>query len=338
MRNKVSIVVPCRNEEKYIGQCLDSLIYNDYKPVEIIVIDGDSDDDTKKILENYQERHNSVQVLENKEKYTPISLNKGIRNASGDYIMIAGAHSFFPPDYISGLVEVLEGLPEAVGVGGTMEIVSDDSYKANVVKKVLSDKFGVGNSTFRVGTRNLADVDTLPFGLYYEEVFQKAGLYDERLIRNQDIEWSKRAVKYAGQLFLVPGINCTYYLRGSYAYLAWSNFRNGFWNILTIYLTKNPSSLRLRHFIPLVFMLSLILPIFGAIFFSSVSLWLPLMVLGLYLVTMGRRSIFLAERHKQIPGILCAFLTLHLSYGLGSLIGLFQIHRLFSIKRSNTAD
>jgi len=76
-------------------------------------------------------------------------------------------------------------------------------------------------------------------------------------INNQDIELSKRILKKGKDIYLVPSVSCNYYARESYGGIAKNNFRNGYWNLLTGYITRNPESLSIRHFVPLGFILSL---------------------------------------------------------------------------------
>ncbi|MFP4041780.1 MAG: glycosyltransferase family 2 protein [Bacteroidales bacterium] len=328
MQKKVSVIIPCRNEKKYISRCLDSILNNKYESIEIIVVDGASEDGTREILESYQQRYNNIRIFTNTRKITPVSMNIGVKNATGDYIMIAGAHSSFPPGYISGLINFLGEHPDAAGAGGIMKTVSEDSSASQHIQKVLSDNFGVGNSLFRIGSRVSVKVDTLPYGIYHKSVFNKAGLYNERLIRNQDIEWSKRVLKTAGNLYLVPSVKCYYYFRSNFIHLARSGFKNGCWNVLTTYITKNVASLSLRHFIPLVFILGIVLPLMAAIVLPAFA-WLAIVVFVVYFILMLWRSLYLSGRRLETPLILWSFIVLHFSYGTGSLVGLFSVKHLF---------
>lgn len=332
MEKKVSVIIPCRNEKKHISRCLTSLVANDYRPLEILVIDGDSKDGTKEILKAFEHQYDYVHIFENDRKITPVSMNIGVKNATGEYIMIAGAHSSYPVNYISGLVKFLDENSDIAGAGGWLKTLSPGSYAEKAIETVLSDKYGVGNSLFRIGSNKPLEVDTLPFGLYKKTVFDKAGLYNEKLVRNQDIEWSKRVLRYAGRLFMLSDIYCNYYFAGNFKNLAKSGFRNGYWNMMTIFITKNFASLSLRHFIPLIFILSIVLPVFISIF-HPFFLYFSLIFLGLYLLLMTFRSIYLKRSIPDTFLTLWSFVTLHFSYGIGSFIGLFQFPVLFKNDR-----
>ncbi|MBM7560123.1 glycosyltransferase [Marinitoga litoralis] len=103
---KVSVIIPTLNEEKHIEKCLDSIIKNDYPEKEIIIVDGMSEDKTREIIKKYQ--NDNIKIIDNEYKITPIALNIGIKEANGDYIMIAGAHTTYSENYISACVKRLE--------------------------------------------------------------------------------------------------------------------------------------------------------------------------------------------------------------------------------------
>ena len=179
----------------------------------------------------------------------------------------------------------------------------------------------------------MTEVDTVPFGCYKKEVFEKVGLYDERLERDQDIELNKRLKKNGGRIFLLPDISSTYYARETFSGIAKNNYRTGLWNILTVYFTKRLGSLSLRHFIPLIFLLSLIIPLIIAFWFPLISL-IALISFISYLIVLLKVSSQINDKTSSLIFILFGFLTLHFSYGFGSLVGIFRIDTLF-IRKMN---
>jgi hypothetical protein len=191
---------------------------------------------------------------------------------------------------------------------------------------VLSSKFGVGNSDFRVGVDRPKEVDTVPFGCYRKEVFEQYGYYDERLVRNQDIELNKRILSHGGKIYLVPDVACTYYARENFIDLAKNNFENGKWNVLTAYYTKTFSSLGLRHFIPLLFILSILLPMLGAIVYPRLLFWSIASLIS-YFALVIIVSFKLDDSKTNIVYLVSAFVVLHFSYGAGSLVGLYNVLR-----------
>lgn len=327
---KISVIIPCRNEGKYITGCLESIIKNDYahEDIEIFFVDGSSADNTREIIEKYAKQFSFIHLLLNKKKTVPYALNMGIEKSSGDYIIRLDAHGEIPSNYFSKLIKWSKELnADNIGAGWITD-VKNKNPKTIAIKKVLSNKYGVGNSYFRTGINEIKEVDTVPFGCFRKDVFQKVGLFDNRLTRNQDIELNKRIKRKDGKIYLLPHLFSNYFARETYFDIAKNNFQTGLYNILTVYFTKRFSSLSLRHFIPLVFILSLVLPLL-VMFWIPYSGLISLVIFSLYLIIITVISVSIKDRTTTIRHILLAFMTLHFSYGFGSLIGIFKINALF---------
>jgi len=205
-KEKVSIIIPVLNEERYIGSCLESIVSNDYPKnlIEVLVIDGISSDKTRDIVKDYQRNYPFIKLVENPKKIVPAAMNIRISLAIGNYIIRADAYSIYPMNYIRKLIEWSEKLG-ADNVGAICK--TDINYrnkKSNSIKAILSDKYGVGNSFYRIGSNEVREVDTVPFGCYKKDIFSNYGLYDERLVRNQDIEQNKRIKNKGGKIYLIP--------------------------------------------------------------------------------------------------------------------------------------
>jgi len=331
---KVSVVVPCLNERKNIRNCIESLINNNYprELLEILIIDGMSEDGTLEIIEELCKENSNVYLINNKNRITPVALNLGVLNAKGDFIMIAGAHTWFPPNYISKLVNYQSNSDAAV-VGGALETKTNKiNAKSLAITKVLSNKFGVGNSYFRIGASDSLRVDTVPFGLYKRSVFQEVGYYNEKLIRNHDIELSKRILKKGLKIYLLPDVVCYYFARENYKDLAKNNFQNGLWNVLTVYITKSLRSLSIRHYIPLLFILALLLPVIFAVIVFLPFILMTLTVFFIYVLSLIFISFKLTRKPELFFNIIWSFIVIHFSYGFGSLVGSFEIHYLLKQK------
>jgi glycosyltransferase involved in cell wall biosynthesis len=327
----VSIVIPCRNEVLHIKKCIESLISNGY-PVdllEVLVIDGNSTDGTQETIHALKKEYPQIILINNPHQKTPFALNLGIEHAKGEYILIASAHSSFEKHYITTLVEAIKNLNAEV-VGGVMETqIKNQTPTSIAIKEVLSHPLGVGNSLFRVGVKDITQVDTVPFGLYKTSLLRTIGGYDTRLIRNHDIELSKRLLAHKASIYLIPEARCTYYARETWGKLGKNNFDNGLWNLRTVFITKDFSSLSVRHFIPLVFILSIITPCFLALF-HPYFLFLSALSLLTYLMAVVFISFKISNRATTRYHLLITFIVLHFSYGFGSFLGIFNFYKLFN--------
>jgi glycosyltransferase involved in cell wall biosynthesis len=323
----LSVICPIYNEEKYIAQFLDSLLIQDYPKdnLEILLVDGMSKDSTREVVSEYIAKYPFIRLIDNPDKIVPYAMNRGIDAAKGDIIMRLDAHASYQPDYFSVLVNGLKRL-HADNVGTVCKTdVLNKTPKTLSIREVLCNKFGVGNSTFRTGIDHEQEVETVPFGCWTREVFEKYGKYDVRLVRNQDIELNKRILRGGGKIYILPDTYCTYLARETWHALAKNNYGNGKWNILTVYYTKMFSSLSLRHFIPLLFLLSLIVPVFLAFIwwpFALVSLASLLAYTGLLSFISAKLAV---QKHLNFFYLLATFFVLHLSYGWGSLMGILEL-------------
>lgn len=318
----VSVIIPVFNEERYIKNCIDSLLYQDYpiENMEWIFVDGCSYDNTVSIIKDFKKKYPKlIKLLNNPNKTVPYAMNIGIKASVGKYIIRLDAHSEYANDYISKSVYYLE-TTDADNVGGVAE-TRGRGFVGSTIALMLSSKFGVGNSQFRTNGKS-GYVDTVPFGAFRREVFDKYGFYDERLTRNQDNEMNYRIRKNSGKIYMSEDISFVYYCRDSIKGIADMALKNGKWNIITMKLC--PGSMGLRHFIPFVFLLSLIImpilsmaiPAFKYIF---------LLEIGLYLLLDIIFSIHSSKGIKRFLLLIVLFPVFHLSYGLGSLFGIIQI-------------
>lgn len=322
----ISIIIPALNEEKYIEDCLESILASSYdvKRLEVFVVDGMSEDKTPALAEAYNEKYPFIGLIRNTLKITPIGMNLGIKASKGEYIFILSAHATYDKDYFIKLIQNCQVL-NADCVGGVLRTdIKNKNKKSTSIKEVLKNKFGVGNATFRTGSSEVKEVDTVAFGCYRRSSLDTFGLFNERLIRNQDIELNKRIVNGGGSIYLIPEVTCTYFARENFMDLAKNNYANGFWNILTAYYTKTLSSLSLRHFIPLLFVLSLIVPLIGSLITPKIS-WVAFLSLISYLSLVIIISLRLKNNSNSVIYLIVSFLTLHFSYGLGSLMGIFSV-------------
>jgi len=328
----VSVLAPCRNEEKFIENAIRTILENDYPAdkMEVLVLDGMSTDGTREKVLTLAKQDGRVKLIDNPHKIVPTAMNIGVQMAKGEYIVRIDCHTKFPPDYIRKCIEV-HLRTQADNVGGYCQTFPGaDTEVAKAIAAATSCIFGIGNSQFRL-TGPEQEVDTVPFGTFKKELLIKIGGYDERLVRNQDIELNSRIRRAGGRIVISPEIKLIYYNRATLRGLWQQSFSNGLWNPYTIWLTGR--GLSLRHFIPMFFVLTL------CCFFVAGIVWLPaLIVLGgcmlLYSIVALIFAFKVAEsRDVSTFLVWSSFWVLHISYGLGSLGGILTIPFKFPKRR-----
>lgn len=314
--------MPVRNEEEYIGACLQSLVHQDYSidNIEIIVVDGRSSDGTKEIVQEIARQHTGVRLLDNPAGIVPTAMNIGIKAAGGDVIIRADGHNVYPRDYAANCVKYLKQTG-ADNVGGPwVTVPADGSFGARLVAVVLSSPFGVGNSKFRTSHEE-GFVDTVPFGAFRREVFDRVGLYNEKLVRNQDNDLNARIRKAGGKIYLTPVLTTQYHPVQTFGGLLKYAFRTSRWHAFT--LRENKGSLGLRHIAPAGFLI-LLLVLLPASFVSVYARTSLTTILGIYLLTGFYFSVRSSTRRALALGLTLPFgvLCFHVAYGAGVLSGL----------------
>lgn len=319
---KVTLIIPCRNEENYIQECINSALKQTYKNVEILVVDGMSEDKTIDIVKNMSSIHNNIRLINNFKMITPCALNIGIEESSGQAIIIIGAHSYLDEKFVENNVRNLYEKGYDCS-GGVIETINEN-YIGGLISKAMSCPFGVGNALFRYTDKEL-EVDTVPFGAYKKETLNKIGYFDTELVRNQDDELNLRLINNGGKILLSPDIKSKYYSRGSLKKLWKQYFQYGFWKVRVIQKHKKPASL--RHLVPIIFVLSLIFLGFGSLF-SNIIRWALLSEVLLYLILGFSFGIKISNDRniKSIFILPLIFFILHFSYGLGFGLGIINFY------------
>lgn len=321
---KVSLLVAMRNEAGYIERCLHSLIIQDY-PVELLevyIYDGQSTDNSWKVAEQILEGRSHYYLRPNHEQIQSEAWNKGIIESSGDVIGIVSAHAELSPKYVSSAIEVLQRT-KADMAGGPVRAQSEN-YVGKVISLAMSTPFGVGSAVFRY-TNKEQETDTVFMGLCKRSMYMKMGGFDAEMIRNQDDELSYRLLDHGGRIICSPSIRSVYYSRSSLGSLWRQYFQYGFWKVRV--LQKHPRQMSLRQFVPPLFVLSLIVSIILLpIPFSACPLHPSFIIPLMYLISNITASIYTACKRdwSTLPLLPLVFGILHISYGLGFLIGLVK--------------
>lgn len=326
---KVSAVLVVRNEERYIKQCIDSILASHFPvdELELLVVDGMSSDRSREIIAESARHHPNVRLLDNPARITPVGLNIGVKNARGAYIVILGAHCEYPPEYISTCVRELERTGADV-VGGTLVTrPGAATAMAEAIARATEHRFGVGNSSFRLG-RGEKFVDTVPYGMYRRELFERLGLFREDLVRAQDFEFNSRVRAAGGRLYLISRPTITYYNVPTFRAFLRQAYNKGIWVARSWFGTA--SSFCLRHAAPAAFVSGLaILFTAGVILPPAAKLGLAL--LGIYLLLAIASALQVASKVRYAGNALTiatllpiVFLGYHVTYGIGTLVALLS--------------
>jgi len=316
----VSVIIPCRNEEKYIDKCIKSILSQSYSGrVEVLIVDGMSDDNTVSIINELTKVNSNVRLIYNLEKTTPQAMNLGLAASRYDLIIRIDAHAIALPNFIQNNVNSIYETEDIMCAGGKIINIYENKI-SKAIGMAMSSVFGVGNATFRVGGEKKF-VDTLAFGIYKKEVFDKIGKFDEDLVRNQDDELNFRLTKNGYKILYNPEIKSEYYVRGSIKKLYKQYYQYGYWKVYVN--LKHKTVTTIRQLVPLFFVLSLLLGILISLFFP---LFWYLLLLGVCFYTVmalvfGYKA---SEDRSETFKIARVFPVLHFSYGFGYLIGIFH--------------
>jgi len=316
----VSVIMPIRNEADFIERAIRSILDNNYpaEKMEILVVDGMSDDGTRETVQRMSRVDSRVKMLDNPRRIVPAAMNIGLKAARGDLFIRVDGHAEIPADFIAKSIQCLREHPEAWVVGGYINTVADD-FMGRAIASAMRSPIGVGNSRFRLGDYE-GWVDTLAFGTHHKWIVNKIGCFDEELVRNQDDEFNLRIILAGGKIWMSKSIQSTYFSRGSLHKLWKQYFQYGFWRIRTLQKHKRPASF--RQLVPLLFVLSLLLLGLAGL------LWRPLWILlaieaALYILGLvtGAVGVGCKSGWQYAPIAPLIFTILHFAYGLGSLWG-----------------
>ncbi|MBS1824079.1 MAG: glycosyltransferase family 2 protein [Acidobacteria bacterium] len=317
----ISIVVACRNEARHIGSLLESLLAQDFGGMtwEAIVADGESDDSTREILEEFRTRDPRICVIANPGRIVSTGLNAAIHAARGDFILRMDAHTRYAPDYCLRCVETLQNTG-ADNAGGPARTAPQGAW-GHAIAAAYHSRFSTGGGKFH---REDVEgwVDTVPYGCWRRTIFSRIGLFDETLVRNQDDEFNLRLLRAGGRIWQSPRIVSWYSPRASLRALFRQYFQYGFWKVAVIRKHRIPASW--RHLVPGGFVAANIALAAGATVGVEWCAELWLVMAGTYVIASVAASVIVARQNgwRPLPYLPLIFLTYHLSYGAGFLAGM----------------
>lgn len=328
-KSVISIIIPTFNEELYIANTIDSLIAQktSYK-FEIIIVDGMSNDDTRKIIKqkiiDYPQKN--IIILDNKRKIVSSGFNIGLSHSKGEIIIRVDGHTKLDKYYIENCVSTIKKI-DVECVGGPTKHIGN-TFIGNIIRIAQTSTFGTGGASFRKKVKKGKYVDTLAFGAYKRAIFNEIGGYDEELVRNQDDEFNFRLIQNGGKIWIDPKIKSNYYNRNSILGLSKQYFQYGYYKILV--MKKRNGIASLRHIIPGIFV-SLFL-IFLSLTVLDVNRMFFLYFISLYTfvnIFFSIDSIMKESVNLMLSFILFfTYFVMHFSYGMGTILGSFGI--LFS--------
>ncbi len=316
----VSVVIPILNEVRTIDDTLASVLGQTYRHIEVLAVDGMSDDGTIPRLQAWAERDDRVRIIPNPRKAIPVALNLALEAAKGLFMVRVDAHSTIPDDYIERLVAHLSS-GKVAGVGAKKTAVGGPP-NGQAIAAALGSPFGVGGSAYHYATQPM-ETDHIPFGAYRIDLARQLGGWDERLVANEDFEFDVRVRHAGGKLFLDPSVEVLWKCRSRIRDLAAQYRRYGRGKADVAFL--HPSEVRVRHLAP---------PVAVAVLATSAVMlpWVPVLlpiagggyviaVLGLS-IPIGRK---LDNRDKlRVPAALAA---MQMAWGWGMWEGLARIAR-----------
>jgi succinoglycan biosynthesis protein ExoA len=310
----ITVVCPTYNEEKFIEKVLQ--FYTSALPTEkeLFVVDGGSTDNTIQIVKSYAEKDLTIHYLHNENKIVPFALNKAIKKAKGDVIIRLDAHSEYTLEYFTQILKTFDETKADI-VGGPMRPRGKNTIQ-KAIAWATTTSFALGDSMFH-NEKHKGWVDSVYLGAWKKEIFDEVGLFDENLKRNQDDEFHYRAKSLGKKIYLNPEIESIYYPRDSYKLLWKQYFQYGLYKPMV--LKKVRSEIKLRHLIPSLFSLYLVsLLILGSYsFFFSIPL-------AFYISLLSFSVLKSANKTKVKVASVIVFPIIHLSYGIGFLLGLFK--------------
>jgi succinoglycan biosynthesis protein ExoA len=322
MLPKVSVIVPCYNEQFTIRLLLDALHQQTYPraEMEVIVADGFSKDGTRDVIKTFQEEFPdfNVRVVDNSNRSIPSGLNRAIEVSRGEIILRLDAHSQPYPDYIANSVSA-HGAGRGENVGGVWEIrPGAETWIAKSIAVAAAHPLGVGDALYR-HTKQAAEVDTVPFGSFRRALIEKVGYFDESLLTNEDYEFNTRVRKSGGKVWLDPSIRSVYFARPTLLELIRQYWRYGFWKWRM--LRRYPDTLRWRQALPPVFVLSLIVLVVLSIFvpFARIVLVSELLLYFFIMILAGLYSALQQRKAYLILGLPFAIFAMHIAWGSGFL-------------------
>ncbi|MDZ7796610.1 MAG: glycosyltransferase family 2 protein [Candidatus Marinimicrobia bacterium] len=313
----ISICIAVKNEEKYISRTLDGLLRQNYpkEKMEILLIDGESCDDTVKIAKTYQNKFKYFKILNNPKILSAAGWNIGIKESKSDIIAFLTGHIVMQKDYYSQLIKHLT--PEVAGVGGN--ISPQGTNKRSIqISRAFKSRLGTGGAPYLSGKKT-GYVDTITVACYWKKDLLSVGGHDETLVRGQDWDMNMRIVNGGRKLLYIHHLQAKFFVRDKLRSLWKRQYFAGLWKP---YIGRKPTgNFLLRHFIPAVFTFIFSILLIMSFFHTS-FMYLFLAFSGIYILTIIADNIKNRVPIIDYPIMIVIYFIIHFAYGLGFIIGL----------------
>ncbi|MEX2054014.1 MAG: glycosyltransferase family 2 protein [Candidatus Colwellbacteria bacterium] len=319
---KVSVIVPCRNEEKSIKSLLEALWGQTYptQDMEVVIADGMSTDGTRKIISEFKDHYREldVHIVDNEKLNIPSGINRAITASGGEFIVRIDAHSIPHSNYVEKCVDLLEAGRGSV-IGGTwVPTPGSPSWLGKSIVQAISHPLGVGDALHRY-SRKAGFVDTVSFGAFHRSLLNKVGLFNEGLLTNEDYEFNARVRASGGKIWFDPKIKFQYIAKSKLRDLAKQYIRYGFWK--GVMLKSNPGTIRWRQALPPLFVLSIIVGLMLGLVWGW--FYIPLVImLSIYFSVLLGAGLLTAAKESDLGfliGLPIAITTMHFCWG-GALL------------------
>ena len=324
----VTFGVIAYNESKYLPYLLEDLLAQTYNKqlIEIILVDGDSSDETLNIMSTFQREHcgeyRDIKVLRNAKRIQPAGWNVVINNTTTEALLRIDAHARLPKDFIEKNIDCLNSGENVCG-GPRENIIDDDTAWKRMLLTAEQSMFGSGIASYRQGTSEKKYVKSLFHGAYRREVLENVGLFNEELIRTEDNEYHYRVRKAGYRICYDPRIHSLYQTRNSLKGMLRQKFQNGRWIGRTLFIC--PGCISLFHLVPFGFVGAII----GTAILCAFRFFWPAIILwaAYCIANLGMTLMAVISSSRKSPALLilpAVFFLLHVFYGTGTLIGFFQ--------------
>jgi succinoglycan biosynthesis protein ExoA len=322
----ISVIVPVRNEAAHIEKTLYQVLHQHYdsKRFEVIVVDGQSTDDTWAIVNSLQKAHNNLFLQTNPQRWSSAGRNVGLRAVRGDIVVIIDGHCLLDnEDYLIHLAHAFErsgadcvGRPQPLNVPGANLFQQSVALARSSRLGHHPDSFIYSDVESYVPPQSVAVA-------YRREVFDRVGLFDESFDACEDVEFNHRVAQAGFRCFFTPRVQVRYFPRENWKSLLRQMVRYGRGRIRLLF--KHPDTATLGCMVPALLVGGLAA---GPIAWLSPWLLAPyltgLTIYGIMVVGFSMALSWRAKNIRLFPWLPLVFVTVHVGAGLGLLQELIQ--------------